>query len=94
MELLLPDTAQTLARYNHPHWSTYAAITGNHYGQGYAVYLGCHIDSGLLKDLLRFVCTRAGVTLPREQYPVILIHAAVDQEWGVSAARCATRVLD
>ncbi len=72
MELLLPDTAQTLARYNHPHWSTYAAITGNHYGQGYAVYLGCHIDSGLLKDLLRFVCTRAGVTLPREQYPVIL----------------------
>lgn len=72
MELLLPDTAQTLARYNHPHWGTYAAITGNHYGQGYAVYLGCHIGSGLLKNLLRFVCAEADMTLPREQYPVIL----------------------
>lgn len=72
MELLVPHTAQTLARYDHPHWNAYAAITGNRYGRGYAVYLGCHIDSGLLKDLLRFVCTKAGMILSREQYPVIL----------------------
>lgn len=72
MELLIPDTAQTLARYDHPHWNEYAAITGNCYGNGYAVYLGCYIDSAVLKDLLRHVCAKAGLTLPKEQFPVIL----------------------
>ncbi len=72
MELLLPNTAQTLARYAHPHWGKYAAITGNHYGNGYAVYLGCYLDAAVLKDLLRHICAKAGMSLPKEQYPVIL----------------------
>lgn len=72
MELLIPDTAQTLATYDHPHWGSYAAVTGNHYGKGYAVYLGCYIDAPVLKDLLRHVCTKADIPLPEVQFPVIL----------------------
>lgn len=72
MELLKPDTAETLASYSHPHWGEYAAITHNHYCQGSATYLGCYCEQSILKELLRFLCTEAGVPIPEAQYPVIL----------------------
>lgn len=72
MELLQPDTAQVLASYAHPHWGSYAAVTYNHYGKGSAAYLGCYCEQAVLKDLLRFLCTKAGISLPAVQYPVII----------------------
>lgn len=72
MELLIPTTARTLASYSHTHWGTYAAITENRYGKGNAAYLGCYFDPTLLKDVLSYLVTKAGIALPAEQYPVII----------------------
>lgn len=72
MELLTPIAAKTLATYDHPHWGSYAAVTENPYGAGTAVYLGCYFDQALLKELLTYIVTSAGITLPAEQYPVVI----------------------
>lgn len=72
MELLIPNIANVLASYNHPHWGKYAAVTENSYGKGSAVYLGCHFDTAVLKNLLSYLVKNAGITLPEEQYPLII----------------------
>lgn len=47
MELLEPFSPDTevLARYQHPYWSKYAAITRHRYGKGSATYIGCHLST-------------------------------------------------
>ena len=72
MELLIPGTAKVLANYDHPHWGSYAAITENGYGKGIAVYIGCYFDTELLKGLLTYMVKSVGISLPTEQYPVII----------------------
>ena len=72
MELLLPDTAETLAFYDHPHWGDCAALTGNRFGQGYASYLGCYTDGDVLKKLLSFLCEKAGVAREEAVWPLIV----------------------
>lgn len=72
MELLLPGTAETLAFYDHTHWGSHAAITGNRFGQGYAAYLGCYTDGDVLKKLLSFLCEKAGVAREEAVYPLIV----------------------
>lgn len=71
MELLIPDTAVVLARYAHPHWGSYAAITHNSYGKGTATYLGCYCSTDVVTDLLRFLCKEASIELPKQQFPII-----------------------
>lgn len=71
MELLIPKTAQTLAVYDHPYWSAYAAVTRNRYGRGSAVYLGCYFDPALLKNLLSYLIEDAGLSLPAIHYPLV-----------------------
>lgn len=71
MELLIPDTAVVLARYAHPHWGSYAAITHNNYGKGTATYLGCYCSPDVVKDLFRFLCKEASIELPKQQFPII-----------------------
>ena len=41
MELLEPQGAEVLARYEHPCWGRYAAVTKQAFGQGTAIYAGC-----------------------------------------------------
>lgn len=72
MELLQPTTAKTLASYKHPHWGAYSAVTHNRYGKGSATYAGCYFEQSVLKDLLGFLCAKAGIPLAKEQFPVII----------------------
>ncbi len=72
MELLIPDTAEALAFYDHPHWGDHAAITGNRFGQGYAAYLGCYTDGDVVKKLLAFLCEKAGIAGEEAVYPLIV----------------------
>lgn len=72
MELLLPEQAETLDRYDHPHWGDCAAITGHRFGQGYAAYLGCYTDSDVLKKLLAFLCAKAGIPMEEAVYPLVV----------------------
>ncbi len=72
MELLLPEQAEALSLYGHPHWGSCAAITGNRFGQGYAAYLGCYVDSDILKKLLRFLCEKAAIAMEEAVYPLVV----------------------
>ncbi len=72
MELLIQDTADGLAYYAHPHWGDHASITGNQFGQGYAVYLGCYTDSDVLKRLLVFLCEKADIPMEEALWPLVI----------------------
>lgn len=84
MELLLPDTARTLAAYDHPQWGNFAAVTENSFGNGKAIYIGCYFNSGLLKNLLSYAVKDAGLTLPAEQYPVIIKRGINEYGCGIT----------
>jgi beta-galactosidase len=73
MELLTPTTAQVLARYEHPVWGQYAAITENHYGKGLATYVGCHTTDALTEKIVTEAVHKAGLWGPdqAQQFPLI-----------------------
>ena len=71
MELLIPDTAETLCSYQHPAWGSYAAVTHNHYGNGTASYLGCYFSPQALDALLTQLLPTLGISLPMLRYPII-----------------------
>ena len=74
MEFLEPDTARTLASYEHPFWGRYSAVTQNAYGKGKAIYVGCHITPEYTKALLRYAVKEAGIdeAAQRAEFPVII----------------------
>ena len=72
MELLTPDSAEILARYDHYNWKDYAAITRNSYGKGHAYYLGCMTDQTVLLNILVDVLCTAGVETQEIASPVIV----------------------
>jgi beta-galactosidase len=61
IELLTPTTAQVLARYEHPAWGKYAAITENRYGKGLATYVGCHTSDAVVDKLVTNAVRKAGL---------------------------------
>lgn len=72
MELLTPDTAEVLARYDHYNWGEYAAITKNRYGKGSAYYLGCMTDGAVLSNVLDDALAAAGADRSEAGAPVIV----------------------
>ncbi len=61
MELLIPGSAKVLARYEHPYWGEYAAITQNDYGKGTATYIGCLPDAKVWEMVVKNVAVTAGL---------------------------------
>ncbi|OWR26665.1 beta-galactosidase [Saccharibacillus sp. O23] len=61
MELLTPVTADVLARYDHPEWNDYAAVTHNRFGKGTATYIGFLPTERLLIGLFGQVLREAGL---------------------------------
>jgi beta-galactosidase len=59
MELLTPTTATILARYHHPVWGKYAAITRNVYGKGEVTYVGFMPSDGLAEKIVQEALRRA-----------------------------------
>jgi len=72
MELLVPDTAQTIDHYQHKYWGKYAAITRNKFGMGHAWYMGTTLSPEKLKKYLLLAAKDAGITPPALQWPVIV----------------------
>ena len=52
IELVSCTTAESQATYNHPAWSSYSAITKNHYGKGQALYLATLFNEEMLRGVL------------------------------------------
>lgn len=71
-ELLIPDKAQSLAKYEHRYWNTYSGITKHDYGSGHAYYIGCYTDKELLKDLYRTAFSDAKLPIPETEWPIIV----------------------
>ena len=73
MELLKLDSAEVLAYYDHYNWNGYAAVTRNHFAEGYAYYIGCMMDQELLKRILMKALEDAGIkNIVKEEFPVIV----------------------
>ncbi|MFC1538463.1 beta-galactosidase [Candidatus Latescibacterota bacterium] len=73
-ELLVPESAETLAWYDHPYWGKYAAITQNIYGKGTVLYLGGMPSNAILEKLLLNLFKRAGIISGRVEirFPLIV----------------------
>lgn len=73
MELLIPNDNHTevIARYDHPYWKEYAAVTCHAYGEGSAVYIGCYCDADSLEAILNTCMKRFEITVPKEHFPLI-----------------------
>lgn len=72
MELVIPDTAHSLANYRHPAWGKYAAITENHWKSGTAYYLGCFFDDDTLDEFISYIAKKAEVSFSNVKFPVII----------------------
>lgn len=72
-ELLTPETAEVLARYDHPHWGKYAAITQNKFGDGTVTYLASLPSPAILKKIIKNIVVQAGINEPSHHYAFPLI---------------------
>jgi beta-galactosidase len=61
MELLTPTTAKVLAKYDHPQWNNYAAVTQNNYGKGTVTYIGFMPGDNLMEKILEGGLKEAGL---------------------------------
>jgi beta-galactosidase len=73
-ELLVPETAQVLAYYDHPYYGKYAAITQNKYGRGTVTYFGTFPSATILQNLVTGVVKDAGLWTADQQlvFPLIV----------------------
>lgn len=74
IELLTPTTATVLARYGHPVWGRYAAITRHAYGNGEVTYVGFMPSAVVLERVLGEAAARAGVSGPAQaaHFPMVI----------------------
>jgi beta-galactosidase len=66
-EFIIPETAQTLASYDHPFYGKYPALTRNKYGRGTLTYEGTQLSDKLQEKVLLDVLTLAGLAGPDQQ---------------------------
>ncbi len=80
-EMIIPETAEPLAFYDHPFFGRYPAITRNKFGRGTLTYEGTFLSNELQQRVLLQVLEMAGLTGPNQQLP-----AAVRVKEGVNNA--------
>lgn len=72
-ELLVPENATVLAKYDHPYWSEFAAVTSNKYGNGNVIYIGSLPTKFIVKEIIIKEINRIGLDVPQDiQFPVII----------------------
>lgn len=73
MELLKPESAESIIDYSGPYWNQYAAITKNQYKNGTAYYIGCYTTKCALKRILEDAAEKACV-MPEHKiiWPIII----------------------
>ncbi len=68
-DMILPETAKVLARYEHPFFGKYPAITRNEFGKGTVTYEGSFLSDALQQKVVRFVLEQAKVDLEDAALP-------------------------
>lgn len=81
-EMIVPDTAESLAFYDHPFFGKYPALTRNKFGKGTVTFEGTVLSDDLQKRVVGDVLKRAGLTGPDQQLP-----AAVKVKHGTAGTK-------
>jgi beta-galactosidase len=68
-EMLIADTAQPLAFYDHPFFEKFPAITRNRFGKGTLTYEGTVLSDPLQEKVLLGILQLAGLTGPDQKLP-------------------------
>jgi beta-galactosidase len=68
-EMILPDSAQALAYYEHPFFGKYPAITRNRFGKGTLTYEGTVLSEKLQDKVMLDVLQLAGLAGPDQSVP-------------------------
>lgn len=71
-ELLKKENAFSLADYEHKYWGEYSGITENHYGKGYAYYIGAYTGKEILKEVYERAAKQADLEIPNVKWPIIV----------------------
>jgi beta-galactosidase len=79
-EMLIVDTAEPLAYYDHPFFGKYPAITRNKFGNGTLTYEGTVLSDAIQQKIVMDVLRIAGLTSSDQQLP-----AAVRVKHGVNS---------
>jgi beta-galactosidase len=79
-DMLIPESAKTLATYEHPFFGNYPALTRNQYGKGTLTYQGAFLSDEIQKQVLLEVLEMAKLTGPDQKLPVaVKVKHGVDQ---------------
>ncbi|GIU78702.1 MAG: beta-galactosidase [Bryobacteraceae bacterium] len=81
-EMLIPESAEALAWYDHPFFGRYPAITRNRHGKGTFTYEGTVLSDALQRAVVLDVLSRAGLAGPDQKLP-----AAVRVKHGLVQGR-------
>lgn len=68
-ELLIPETAEVLASYDHPFFGQYPAITQNQHGDGTLTYEGTFLSDALQREVISRVLKEASIASPDQGLP-------------------------
>ena len=68
-DMLLPEGAEVLARYDHHFFGQFPALTRNPHGQGTLTWQGTVLSDALQEKVLRDILERAGLTGPDQNLP-------------------------
>jgi len=68
-EMLIPESAEALAWYDHPFFGRYPAITRNRHGKGTFTYEGTVLSDALQRAVVLDVLSRAGLAGPDQKLP-------------------------
>lgn len=80
-ELIIPETAKTIASYNDPFFGKYPAVTRNSFGRGSLTYEGCLLTDEIQSKIVSDVAAETGIVDPSKQvtYPVVIRSGINDQ---------------
>lgn len=81
MDLVICDTAESIATYEHSVWNRYSAVAKNSYGKGSTLYLGAFFGDELLEEVLHNYLQETGykfVSNDMPHFPLIIKHGRND----------------
>lgn len=80
-EMILPETCETLAVYDHHFFSRYPALTRNRYGRGTLTYEGTYLSDALQERVVSSVLALAGLNGPDQKLPEpVLVRHGLSRE--------------
>ena len=83
-DLITPEKAQVLYRYDDKFYRENACITLNHYGAGNVYYVGAGVDGQILQDIARVIADDLGIrTIDSPEGLEIMIREAGQEEWCI-----------